>query len=81
MISILFRAKDVGQYKAEVAAERAHEINPDVKTKAFVSNIIDDVGIGIFRHMDGVLGRLDNREARLAINQACYANPRQQVTY
>lgn len=70
--SILFRAKDVGRNKAEVAAERAHEINPDVKTKAFVSNIIDDVGLGVFRRMDVVLGGLDNREARLAINQACY---------
>ena len=70
--SILFRSKDVGRYKAEVAAERAHEINPDVHTKAFVSNIIDDVGLGIFRRMDVVLGGLDNREARLAINQACY---------
>lgn len=70
--SILFRAKDVGRYKAEVAAERAHEINPDVHTKAFVANIIDDVGLGVFRRMDVVLGGLDNREARLAINQSCY---------
>ena len=70
--SVLFRAKDVGRYKAEVAAERAKEINPDVKTKAFVSNIIDDVGLGVFRRMSVVLGGLDNREARLAINQSCY---------
>ncbi len=70
--SVLYRAKDVGRYKAEVAAERAREINPDVKTKAFISNIIDDVGLGVFRRMDVVLGGLDNREARLAINQACY---------
>jgi len=70
--SILFRAKDVGRYKAEVAAERANEINPDVHTKAFISNIIDDVGLGVFRRMDVVLGGLDNREARLSINQSCY---------
>ena len=70
--SILFRAKDVGRNKAEVAAERASEINPDVKAKAFVSNIIDDVGLGVFRRMNVVLGGLDNREARLAINQSCY---------
>jgi len=62
----------VGRFKAEVAAERAMEINPDVKAKAFVSNIIDDVGLGVFRRMDVVLGGLDNREARLAINQSCY---------
>lgn len=70
--SVLFRAKDVGRYKSEVAAERAKEINPDVRTKAFVSNIIDDVGLGVFRRMSVVLGGLDNREARLAINQSCY---------
>lgn len=70
--SVLFRAKDVGRYKAEVAAERVREMNPDVKTKAFVNNIIDDVGLGVFRRMDVVLGGLDNREARLAINQSCY---------
>jgi adenylyltransferase/sulfurtransferase len=70
--SVLFRAKDVGRYKAEVAAERAMEINPDIRAKAFVANIIDDVGLGVFRRMDVVLGGLDNREARLAINQACY---------
>ena len=39
--SVLYRAGDVGRYKAEVAAERAMEINPDVKAKAFVSNIIE----------------------------------------
>lgn len=70
--SVLYRAKDVGRYKAEVAAERAMEMNPDVKAKAFVANIIDDVGLGVFRRMDVVLGGLDNREARLAINQSCY---------
>lgn len=70
--SILYRRSDVGRYKAEVAVERAMEINPDVKAKAFVSNIIDDVGLGLFRRMDVVLGGLDNREARLHINQSCY---------
>lgn len=70
--SVLFRAKDVGRYKAEVAAGRAMEMNPDIKAKAYVTNIIDDIGLGVFRRMDVVLGGLDNREARLAINQSCY---------
>ena len=70
--SVLYRRSDVGRYKAEVAAERAMEMNPDVSAKAFIANIIDDVGLGVFRRMDVVLGGLDNREARLAINQACY---------
>ena len=70
--SVLYRAKDVGRYKAEVAAERAMEMNPDVKAKAFTCNIIDDLGLGVYRRMDVVLGGLDNREARLSINQSCY---------
>lgn len=70
--SVLYRQKDVGRYKAEVAAERANEINPDISAKALVSNIIDDIGLGVFGEVDIVLGGLDNREARLAINQSCY---------
>ncbi len=70
--SVLFRMGDVGKYKAFVAAERAKEINPDVKAKNLNANIIDSVGLGVFRRMDIVLGGLDNREARLFINQSCW---------
>ena len=70
--SVLFRRSDVGRFKAEIAAERAMAINPDVNAVGIVANIIDDVGLGVFRRMDVVLGGLDNREARLAINQSCY---------
>ena len=66
--SVLFRRSDVGRFKAEVAAERAREINPDVTAIGLMANIIDDVGLGVFRRMDVVLGGLDNREARLSIN-------------
>ena len=70
--SILYRMKDVGKYKSQAAAEAAMEINPDVKAVCLNSNIVTDVGLGVFRSMDVVLGGLDNREARLAINQSCY---------
>ena len=70
--SVRFRRSDVGRFKAEIAAERAMEINPDVNAVGIVANIIDDIGLGVFRRMDIVLGGLDNREARLAINQSCY---------
>ena len=70
--SVLYRMKDVGKYKSEAAAEAAMEINPDVKAIYLNRNIVTDIGLGVFRNMDIVLGGLDNREARLAINQACY---------
>ncbi|MCE2853457.1 MAG: ThiF family adenylyltransferase [Chloroflexaceae bacterium] len=70
--SVLFRQIDVGRYKADVAAERAMELNPDIIAKPLALNIIEDIGLGVFRRMNLVLGGLDNREARLAINHACY---------
>lgn len=70
--SILYRMSDVGKYKAEAAAEKAMEINPDVTAVPLKINIVTDIGLGVFRQMDVVLGGLDNREARLAINQFSY---------
>ncbi len=70
--SILYREKDEGRNKAQVAAESVIEINPDCNVKWLDANIIYDVGLGIFRLADIVFGGLDNREARLSINQACW---------
>lgn len=68
--SVLYREADCGRYKADVAAERARDIYPDMKTRAFNGNIVYDLGLGVFRWADVILGGLDNREARVAINQA-----------
>ncbi len=70
--SILYRADDRGRSKAEVAAERVRQINPDVKVIPWKGNIAHEVGLGVFRQMDLVFGCLDNREARLAVNRACW---------
>jgi len=68
--SVLFRESDCGRAKAEVAAERAREIYPDIRTTCFDGNIVHDLGLGIYRWADVILGGLDNREARVAINAA-----------
>ncbi len=70
--SVLYRAADNGQFKATVAARATAEIYPGMKTHAFNGNIVYDLGLGAYRWADVVLGGLDNREARLAINRACY---------
>ena len=54
------------------AARAAKEIYPDLNVQAFNGNIVYDLGLGVFRWADIVLGGLDNREARLAINRACW---------
>ncbi len=68
--SILFRERDCGRPKAVVAAERAAEIYPDIRVQPFAGNVVHDLGQGIYRWADVILGGLDNREARVAINLA-----------
>lgn len=68
--SILFRERDCGRPKAEVAAERAVEVYPGMRVRPFTGNVVYDLGQGVYRWADVILGGLDNREARVAINQA-----------
>ncbi len=70
--AVLFRQEDEGQPKAEVAQRALADLNPGIKVQSFVGNIVYDVGEGVFGDMDIVIGALDNREARVAINQVCW---------
>jgi adenylyltransferase/sulfurtransferase len=70
--SVLFRAEDGGRPKAEAAAQRARELNPDVTIHAHHGDVTTDLGLGLFAEMDVVLGCLDNREARLWVNRQCW---------
>jgi len=71
--SILFRSSDRGRRKAEVAAEAVKALNPDVEVKAWHGDINFEMGLGVFRHVDVVVGCLDNREARLSLNRFSWA--------
>jgi molybdopterin/thiamine biosynthesis adenylyltransferase/DNA-binding transcriptional regulator YhcF (GntR family) len=70
--SVLFRESDTGRKKAEVAAARAKEINPHIHVQYFHGDVTAALGLGIFRRMDVIIGCLDNREARLAVNRFAY---------
>lgn len=70
--SILFRPGDDEKLKAQVAAQRVKEINSDVKVQWLHGDITTDLGLGVYRRMDVIIGGLDNVEARLAVNQACW---------
>ena len=70
--SVLYRESDAGEFKATVAARSAKEIYPQMNVAAFNGDIVHDLGLGVFRWADVVIGGLDNREARLAINRACW---------
>lgn len=70
--SILYRAEDAGKLKAEAAAQAVHQINPNVNVIWQNGDIRLDVGLGLLRRMDVVIGCLDNRHARMAINRKCW---------
>ncbi len=70
--SVLFRERDNGRPKAEIAAARVRELNPDVRVQYFNGDVRTEVGLGVFRRMDAIIGCLDNREARLAVNRFAY---------
>jgi molybdopterin/thiamine biosynthesis adenylyltransferase len=70
--SVLFRASDGGRPKAQVAAERSREINPEVEFRWLRGDVINDLGLGLFADVDVVIGCLDNREARLWVNRQCW---------
>ncbi len=70
--SVLFRESDIGRSKAEVAAERARDINPHINVHALSCDLEYEIGSGVYRAMDVVIGCLDSLQARLALNRACY---------
>ncbi len=70
--SILFREADKGREKSLLAAARAKEINPDVHVQYMHGDVTTSLGLGLIRRMDVIIGCLDNREARLAVNRFAY---------
>lgn len=71
--SVLFRESNNGQRKVDAAAAGVKDLNPDVKVKPWHGDINFEMGMGVFRHVDAIIGCLDNREARLSINRVSWA--------
>lgn len=69
--SVLFREEDANNhsYKAEIVAKRAMEINPQIKVIPIVGNLFSEVGFGLYRSVDVVIGCLDSRIARYQLNR------------
>jgi adenylyltransferase/sulfurtransferase len=70
--SVLYREADNGAFKATAAARSAKDIYPAIRVQHFNGNVVHDLGLGVFRWADVVIGGLDNREARLSINRNCW---------
>jgi len=73
--TILFRRGDEGQPKVERAAERLRDLaltdRPSVVTMA--TDVVWDVGLGVYRRVDAVFGCVDSAEARAAVGSAAWS--------
>ncbi len=67
--SVLFREADNGQPKVHAAAKALYDMNRDTTFYPTHGNVMTDVGLGLIRDMDVIIGCLDNREARLWVNR------------
>ena len=71
--TVLFRRSDVDKKKSQIAAERIRDLcladNPNIDW--FHGDLVWELGTGVYRDMNLVLGCLDNVETRLAINKQC----------
>ena len=71
--SVLFSKSDAEKkrLKVEVVAEKVHDMNPDIDIQTICGDIAYDVGLGLIRQMDVVVGCVDSRWARFCINRLC----------
>ncbi len=71
--TVLFTPEDLNKKKAVVAAERFVLMNVDKSAKAdyCICNINDELGAGVFHHVDVVIGCLDNIQTRCEVSRRC----------
>ena len=69
--SVLFRVTDIGRNKAECAAARVRDLDPNVVITAYTGNILRDLDLASFSKYSAVICCVDNFEARLRLNLIC----------
>jgi len=68
---ILFDTNQVGQLKAEVAAERLRALNPDVDVRVHLEALSSENAMELFSDYDYIIDGTDNFPTRYLVNDAC----------
>jgi adenylyltransferase/sulfurtransferase len=63
--------KDIGKFKAETAAKKLRELNPEINIEPFNSKITEDNVRQLVQDADVVVDAMDNWDTRFIINAAC----------
>jgi adenylyltransferase/sulfurtransferase len=67
---ILFRTEDIGRFKAEAAAERLSEFNPEIRTEVQKIRVTADNAVSLFGDYDILIDATDRLETKFLLNDA-----------
>jgi len=65
---LLFRDRDIGKYKAEIAAQQARLLNPEIEIQ-FFNEKLQKLSSKVYKEVDFYISALDNIPARIFLNQ------------
>jgi molybdopterin/thiamine biosynthesis adenylyltransferase/rhodanese-related sulfurtransferase len=68
---ILFSTTDVGRPKIEAAAERLHNLNPDIQIDRYETRLTSENALELFKDYDIIVDGTDNFPTRYLVNDAC----------
>jgi sulfur-carrier protein adenylyltransferase/sulfurtransferase len=68
---ILFSTTDVGRPKIEAAAERLHNLNPDIQIDRYETRLTSENALELFQDYDIIVDGTDNFPTRYLVNDAC----------
>jgi sulfur-carrier protein adenylyltransferase/sulfurtransferase len=68
---VLFGTSDVGRPKITAAADRLHNLNPDIQIDTFETHLSSDNALDIMKDYDIVVDGTDNFPTRYLVNDAC----------
>jgi len=68
---ILYKTSDIGKFKAEIAAKRLKELNPNVNIKYFTEEVSEGNVYRFVEEADLIIDGLDNWKTRFLVNKAC----------
>ncbi|MEE8402876.1 MAG: HesA/MoeB/ThiF family protein [Candidatus Hydrothermarchaeaceae archaeon] len=70
----LYTKDDTGKPKAELAAKRLNDLNPEIDVSAITEKITYDNAFDLLKGYDAVVDGTDNFPVRYAVNDACAVN-------
>jgi adenylyltransferase/sulfurtransferase len=77
---VIFDSADIGKPKAEIAAQKISQLNPNVKTEPYIARLSASNALALVARYDVVADGSDNAQTRYLVSDACYLAAKPLVT-